>query len=582
MILSRRTAHAVLTAAVLAVLLSCACSRTERPSVNYRLGSEEELSSALQSLKEYPDDVTLNISVWYYFTEKGQWDSVINYAVPVFRRSMYVPGKEQLMLYAGAYASQAFVFSERFDSLSAYIDRIIPLSDGPGSDDFLRAMINNIAGQYAMKAEGDYAEALDRYKNALESLTRIGDTLNRSIMLGNIASIYYHRKDTAGYRYARQAVELSNAHGDSYSIVYSTLQAAQMLYLKKQYRAASEYAGKISGAIDDFPQFKAQYFMLYGNIYAALGLYGKAEEYYDTALSYGNSTEPGTLSSVYLNYGRMLWAKGSLERAAGILRKGLSVTENNGNIEYRHELLLALSELYSAMGEKDKALDYYKSYHEYAEKIFNIQKERAFQKLETEEERAALQEEIQQKELALEKAKRERILNISISGIILIILIALYVIYHKQKGMYRQLVEAHQQYMNRTELIRKSAETQNDTKNKDSELWKRIEGLMRNGKVYRRNDISLESIADMLSTNRVYVSKAINTFAGMSFYKYINSYRIEESVAILSGTDDNIPMKALADRLGYNSLSAFYRAFQQETGCPPSRYRSEAKKIRND
>ena len=136
--------------------------------------------------------------------------------------------------------------------------------------------------------------------------------------------------------------------------------------------------------------------------------------------------------------------------------------------------------------------------------------------------------------------------------------------------------------MNRTELIRKSAETQNDTKNKDSELWKRIESLMRNGKVYRQNDISLESIADMLSTNRVYVSKAINTFAGMSFYKYINSYRIEESVAILSGTDDNIPMKALADRLGYNSLSAFYRAFQQETGCPPSRYRSEAKKIKND
>ena len=107
MILSRRTAHAVLTAAVLAVLLSCACSRTERPSVNYRLGSEEELSSALQSLKEYPDDVTLNISVWYYFTEKGQWDSLINYAVPVFPRSMYVPGKEQLMLYPGPWTERS-------------------------------------------------------------------------------------------------------------------------------------------------------------------------------------------------------------------------------------------------------------------------------------------------------------------------------------------------------------------------------------------------------------------------------------------------------------------------------------------
>lgn len=119
-----------------------------------------------------------------------------------------------------------------------------------------------------------------------------------------------------------------------------------------------------------------------------------------------------------------------------------------------------------------------------------------------------------------------------------------------------------------------------DGKDKDTMLWEKIESLMRDGKAYRQNDISLENIAETLSTNRVYISKAINRFSGMSFYKYINSYRIEETVAALSDDSTNIPMKALADKLGYNSLSAFYRAFQAETGCPPSKYRTEARKLK--
>lgn len=168
---------------------------------------------------------------------------------------------------------------------------------------------------------------------------------------------------------------------------------------------------------------------------------------------------------------------------------------------------------------------------------------------------------------------------LAITCTVFAILAALYAVYRKQRKMYRQLVEVYQQYLNRSSLIRKSA-SQSDGKDKDTMLWEKIESLMRDGKAYRQNDISLENIAETLSTNRVYISKTINRFSGMSFYKYINSYRIEEAVAALSDDSTNIPMKALADKLGYNSLSAFYRAFQAETGCPPSKYRTEARKLK--
>lgn len=292
------------------VLLVCSCSGKDKSKhINYRLSGEDELQEALSALKEAPDDVTLNISIWYYFTERGMWDSVIRYAAPVFHRTLFSPEKEQLMLYSGAYASQAFIFSERFDSLGTYLDRIIPISEEKG-DDFLRAMVNNIAGLYAIKITGDYAEALERYKQALQAVQNTRDTINQSILLGNIAAIYYHRRDTAGYRYASEAYRLARLSTDHYSMTYSALQLSQMLYLKKEYASAAAYMEEVAGIATGYPQFHAQFHLLQANMYADRDDYAKAEDYYRKALDTQEHTEPGVMASIHLDYGKMLWKQG--------------------------------------------------------------------------------------------------------------------------------------------------------------------------------------------------------------------------------------------------------------------------------
>lgn len=85
----------------------------------------------------------------------------------------------------------------------------------------------------------------------------------------------------------------------------------------------------------------------------------------------------------------------------------------------------------------------------------------------------------------------------------------------------------------------------------------------------------LKRLAELLDTNRTYVSKAVNKYSGMSFSSYLNMYRINEATAVISDPSRNVLLKQLADDLGYNSVTVFSKAFQKETGLTPSRYRKE-------
>ena len=101
----------------------------------------------------------------------------------------------------------------------------------------------------------------------------------------------------------------------------------------------------------------------------------------------------------------------------------------------------------------------------------------------------------------------------------------------------------------------------------------------RRNRMYRQNDLSLEKLADILQSNRSYVSSAINQYSGMSFTQWLNSWRIKEAIARLSDPADATPLKAISDEVGFNTIAVFYKAFQKETGCPPAKYRKEMRNI---
>ena len=103
---------------------------------------------------------------------------------------------------------------------------------------------------------------------------------------------------------------------------------------------------------------------------------------------------------------------------------------------------------------------------------------------------------------------------------------------------------------------------------------------MEEEKIYRHKDISLASLSDRLNSNKTYISNAINRFSGQSFRDYLASLRIRDAVMVISDPNNTVPLKQLADELGFNSISVFNKTFQKETGLPPGQYRKEAREER--
>ena len=97
-------------------------------------------------------------------------------------------------------------------------------------------------------------------------------------------------------------------------------------------------------------------------------------------------------------------------------------------------------------------------------------------------------------------------------------------------------------------------------------------------KIYMRPDLSRDAVAKLLSTNRTYLSEAISRYTGLSFVYYVNSFRIDAAVRILSDPNDETPIKALVHELGFHSMSTFYRLFQAAKGVPPSQFREQRKR----
>lgn len=88
--------------------------------------------------------------------------------------------------------------------------------------------------------------------------------------------------------------------------------------------------------------------------------------------------------------------------------------------------------------------------------------------------------------------------------------------------------------------------------------------------------LTLTDLATAIGTNRTYLSSYLNTCLNVSFYDYINSYRMEKMRRILSDTTCAITMNEVAEMCGFNSLSTFRRTFVKEHGMTFSEYRKKS------
>ncbi|WP_445956203.1 helix-turn-helix domain-containing protein [Yeosuana sp.] len=113
--------------------------------------------------------------------------------------------------------------------------------------------------------------------------------------------------------------------------------------------------------------------------------------------------------------------------------------------------------------------------------------------------------------------------------------------------------------------------------NISKETEKSIEQLisyMVSEKPYKNPDLKLADVAQNLDISSHELSKLINENLQISFTEFINKYRVEEAKLLIT-TKSNYTIEGIGNISGFNSKSAFYKAFKIHTGTTPSKYESK-------
>ena len=116
----------------------------------------------------------------------------------------------------------------------------------------------------------------------------------------------------------------------------------------------------------------------------------------------------------------------------------------------------------------------------------------------------------------------------------------------------------------------KSAEDGGWNKGLDSE--KRIEYQIKDYvKEHLSQSISIQEIAEELKFSPTHIMRTFKQKTGMSILDYITETRLETAKKIL--TESDIPIRTVADMVGYDDYSYFTRIFKKQIGEPPLQYR---------
>lgn len=100
------------------------------------------------------------------------------------------------------------------------------------------------------------------------------------------------------------------------------------------------------------------------------------------------------------------------------------------------------------------------------------------------------------------------------------------------------------------------------------EMKQSLENLMLEKKIFLNVDLTIDSLAAELCSNRLYLSRLINAEYGSNFREYLNRYRVEYSQQyMLQNPDAN--QDVVATSCGFMSAQAFNKKFKEIVGVTP-------------
>ena len=527
------------------------------------------------------------------YTKQLDFDRVIVCAHRIEAISKHT-GDEHSTSVAYAFIGQAYMALNRQDSALVYINKGLDIAENIDSEldsGWTLTVLYNALGVYSLSVNMDYRQALSWFHKGIELCEKYNDRKAYVKIAGNLVRTYFLRNDSSGLPYAEQIYEYGRTNNDEWIMFDGAYLCALMHYLRKEYKWSEEY---IAMALDNYSaDYKpAEVYILYANVLAALGDDTGARKYYRLSMHDIADTDFTTATNIYLSYGRYLISSRQYSEAVRYLDSGLELSRRENISVYRYLIYKSLSEAYSALSDPGKALGYFVRYHTESDSIFNVERESSINELRIKYETEKVENELRENRIVVMRHEKNLRALIYILVIMGVVSGAIYLLYRSKNRLYGRIVSQNQEYVQkekrleqRLRELQQSADVKNSptgkysfsslSEEKSKTLFSGLEELMNERHVYRENFLTKERVAEMLNSNRTYLSQVIGEHTGLSFNHYINSYRIEEAKRILSDPENDVVLKMLSSDLGFNSITTFYKVFQNEVGMPPSKFREK-------
>ena len=84
--------------------------------------------------------------------------------------------------------------------------------------------------------------------------------------------------------------------------------------------------------------------------------------------------------------------------------------------------------------------------------------------------------------------------------------------------------------------------------------------------------IELDDVARRLATSRRQLQRAFSEIGGVSFRSYIARVRMRKALDLLR--EGRLPVREVANSVGYRQPAQFAKTFRRHHGAPPSSFRS--------
>lgn len=490
--------------------------------------------------------------------------------------------------YSNFYLGSSYIFTGKGKEGEKYLKEALEESENIRCDSLTGLTLNTL-GIYEASVKNKYYLGQHYFLRSLDYPRIEGSVYS------NLSQLARLRRDTTGMEYAQKCYDYGVKHNDPHYIYTGLVALAEFNIFKGEYdealrrinqaRAAAQPAGKSSLRLD----------VLNGVVLSHLNQTGKSNGILIPLEDSVLHRDPINLSELQLVVGKNYEKEGDHHNAIVWLKKALASAENNSWYDYAGMINKMLSDNYRSSGNDSEALEYMNRAYEYSEKgmqadLKSLAAERDLTVRMMEKER--------EREIAIKDARHSRVI-IFFLGLILIIAIAAVVytvkVLRKRNALYRHIVEQNLKMISEAEKneniinsLQQDLAVINEKKNENIErkgnrtkiLFEEIQKLMKEKELYKDPMLTREKVIELLSTNSTYLTQAIKEHANMNYAQYLNSFRVEAAVKALSDKNKiDISIRQISEASGFNSLTTFYKIFQQNIGMSPSSYRKSLIKI---